>query len=109
MLYELRRYVIHVEHLSAFLQLAPEGLAIESSHLGTPICYLQELIGVPNRVTHLWSYPTFVERTTRRQRLYSDATWIAYVQRVAPWIQSMETSLLTDLEPHVGEPLKSPS
>jgi len=95
MIYEERSYLFQPANFQPFLVLfEKEGLEIMTSHLGGLVGYFTTEIGHLNTAVHIWAYSSFEDRLARREALWKDPRWIAYSNKVMPWIVSMESRLL---------------
>lgn len=95
MIYEERNYRIAPAHFRKFLALFEEqGLPLVCAHLGHLVGYFVTETGGLNTVVHIWAFDDLVDRDRRRQAMWSDPEWLAYIEKVMPWIEHMETRLL---------------
>ena len=95
MIYEERSYLFHPVNFRPFLALfEAEGLGIMTSHLGGLVGFFTTEIGQLNTAVHVWSYTSFEDRLARREALWKDPQWLAYSEKVLPWIVTMESRLL---------------
>ena len=95
MIVEQRTYTFAPGLLGPFLELYEnEGLALQRSYLGPLVGYYVTEIGQLNRTVSMWAYEDLADRTTRRDKLFSDPNWTAYLARVRPLMTSQETSIL---------------
>jgi hypothetical protein len=83
-----------------------EGRAPQERHLGPPVGYYFSEIGPLNQVITLWAYPTLDARVARRERLFQDPEWLAFLARARPLIVTQETRILTPA-PFFRERLKT--
>lgn len=107
MIIEERMYKIRNGCMAQYLQLVrDEGLAIQRPILGHLIGYFTTEIGTLSTVMHLWGYTDLQDRALRRQRLGADASWQAFVPRIAELIEQAENRILlpTDFSPLNGMP-----
>lgn len=56
--------------------------------------YFHTEFGPLNQIVHLWGYDSLEERRQRRERLFADAEWKAYIQEARPLILTQENKLL---------------
>jgi hypothetical protein len=67
---EMRTYTLVPGATAAYFSLyEAEGLATQREHLGEMFGYYATEVGHVNTVVHLWRYPSFEERTRRRDAL----------------------------------------
>lgn len=95
MIVEQRTYTTLPGNVPIFLELVEkEGLPIQRPHLGEPLGYFTSESGVLNQIVHLWGFADAGDRQRRRASLAVDAAWIAFVPKVLPLLNSMESRLL---------------
>ena len=71
-----------------------EARHVQERHLGAPIGYYYSEIGPLNQVMTLWAYETLNDRTERRERLFADPEWIAFLIKARPLVVTQETRIL---------------
>ena len=88
-------YTVVPGKVRAFLGLVEnEWLGIQRPHLGAPLGYFTSESGVLNQVIHLWGFQDAGDRERRRTRLAADEHWIAFVPKVLPLLERMESRIL---------------
>jgi hypothetical protein len=71
-----------------------EAREVQERHLGAPIGYYYSEIGMLNQVMTLWAYETLNDRVERRERLFRDPAWIAFLAKARPLLVTQETRIL---------------
>jgi hypothetical protein len=71
-----------------------EARAVQERHLGAPIGYFYSEIGPLNQVTTLWAYESLNDRVERRERLFNDPEWIAFLHKARALVVTQETRIL---------------
>jgi hypothetical protein len=95
MIVEMRTYTLQPGAAATYIKnYQEEGLAIQRPILGHLVGYYSTEIGPLNQVIHMWGYETFEDRLVRRQKLFADKGWLAYVEKVRALIVSQETKIL---------------
>lgn len=95
MLVEQRTYTFQPGTVPRFLALYEEqGLAIQSSILGSPLGYFTSEFGELNQTVHLWAYESLEDRQQRRAKLFADTQWLNFFEQVAPMLVRQESKLL---------------
>ena len=95
MIVEQRTYTLHPgQHLKYLDTYEKEGLEIQRPILGNLVGYFFTDIGPLNQIVHMWGYESLDDRTIRRRKLFEDAGWVAYVQKIIPMIASQESKIL---------------
>ena len=95
MIYEQRCYTLTPAGMRPFLALYErEGLPLLRRHLGQLVAFFVTETGELNQVVHLWAYPDLNDRDARRSALWQDPEWLAYADKVLPFIVRMESRLL---------------
>ena len=56
--------------------------------------YLHAEFGPLNQIVHLWDYATLEERRERRERLFANDEWKAYIQEMHPLLLSQRNKFL---------------
>jgi hypothetical protein len=56
--------------------------------------YFQTEFGPLNQVVHLWGYDSLEDRRERRQQLFQEDEWLAYLKEMRPLLMSQENKLL---------------
>jgi hypothetical protein len=92
---ELRTYTFHPGKLPEFMRVyEQEGLEVQKRILGRMVGYFTTDIGMLNQVVHMWAYTDLKERQDRRAELAADKGWQAYLAKILPLIQTMESKIL---------------
>ncbi len=95
MIVEMRTYTLQPGAAATYLKnYQEEGLAIQKPILGHLVGYYSTEIGPLNQVIHMWGYESLDERGRRRERLFADKGWLAYVAKVRSLIVAQETKIL---------------
>ena len=68
--------------------------AAQEHHLGAPVGYYYSEIGPLNQVTSLWAYESLNERVERRDRLFNDPAWKAFLPTARALVVAQETRIL---------------
>lgn len=96
MIVEQRTYAIVPGKLGAYLALyEAEGLEVQAGHLGRLLGYYTSDIGPLNQVVHLWAYEDLNDRARRRESLFKDQAWLAYLDKIMPLILRQDSVVLT--------------
>lgn len=102
MIYEERNYSFAPANFRLFLKLfEAEGLALTRAHLGNLVGYFTTESGALNTAVHIWAFDDLMDRERRRAAMWNDPQWLAYSEKVLPWIVRMDNRLLrpTDFSP----------
>jgi hypothetical protein len=95
MLVEQRTYTFRPGTVPRFLALYEEqGLAIQSSILGSPLAYFTSEFGELNQTVHLWAYESLEDRQQRRTKLFADPQWLSFFEQITPMLVKQESKLL---------------
>ena len=95
MFIEQRLYTFAPGKSAEFNKLYEEqGRAPQERHLGLPVGYYYSEIGPLNQVTTLWAYETLNDRVERRERLFKDPEWIAFLHKARALVVTQETRIL---------------
>jgi len=95
MIFEVRTYRLKTGAMPDYLRLiGEECIAIQKSHLGTLVAYLQSDIGPLNEIVHVWAYTDISDRERRRQALLDDARWRELLPRIQSHIETMENKIM---------------
>ena len=70
-----------------------EARHVQERHLGAPIGYYYSEIGMLNQVMTLWAYETMNDRVERRERLFKDPEWIAFLVKARALVVTQETRI----------------
>jgi hypothetical protein len=71
-----------------------EGRRVQERYLGAPIGYYYSEIGMLNQVMTLWAYETLNDRVERRERLFKDPEWVAFLVKARALVVTQETRIL---------------
>ncbi len=71
-----------------------EAREVQERHLGAPIGYYYSEIGPLNQVMTLWAYETLNDRVERRERLFKDPEWMAFLVKARALVVTQETRIL---------------
>jgi hypothetical protein len=100
MIYELRTYTLVPGSQGQYLKLNAEiGRAVRGDKYGKLEGAWTTEFGTLNQYVHLWSYPSFEERTHLRGELAKNADWGAYTAQIRPFILAQENKLLSAVLP----------
>ena len=95
MFVEQRIYTFAPGNTAEFLSsYEREGRAPQSDALGQPIGYYVNEIGPLNQITTMWAYGSLDERVARREKLFGDPAWIAFLKKTRPLMTRQETRIL---------------
>jgi hypothetical protein len=95
MIVEERIYTLKIAGAAEwFKAYEAEGMKIQLGHLGHMVGYYTTDIGMLNQVVHLWAYSDLKDRQDRRAQLAADKSWQAYLAKILPLIQTMESKIL---------------
>jgi len=84
MLLDVRTYICRPGTLKKHMALYAElGSAPQSRVLGQPLAYMTTETGNNNQYMHIWVYEDAGDRERKREALWADAEWLAYVQESA--------------------------
>ncbi len=96
MIVEMRTYTLALGATGRYFKLYGEkGLEVQKRILGHLVGYYGVEVGELNKVVHLWAYESLDERAKRREVLWKDAEWLAYVREVGPLVTAQENQILT--------------
>lgn len=94
-IFEIRTYTIRSGKLNEYLKLYhEEGFEIHCRFLGPSIGWFHTEIGALNQVMMMWRYENHAERESRRERLYADPEWLAFIPKTGAYIERMENSIV---------------
>lgn len=92
---EQRIYTFHPGKLQEFLSIyESDGRPVQLEYLDTLLGYYVTETGTLNRVVALWGYASMEQRMQRREALFADDRWIAYLARVRPLMATQESVIL---------------
>jgi hypothetical protein len=82
MIFDHRTYYLKPGTIKAHLALYEQmGFAPQSRILGKPVLYATTEVGDVNSYVHVWAYKDLADRTARREQLWQDPEWLAYVKK----------------------------
>ena len=95
MIVDERIYTLQPGKVAAYLKLYEEkGMAVQIKILGNMLGYFQTEFGPLNQVVHLWGYESLEDRRERREKLFANDEWLAYIQEMRPLLMTQENKLL---------------
>jgi hypothetical protein len=95
MVYEERIYTLHPGTTPVFLKEYQEhGMGAHHRHLGEQVGFFTTDVGVLNRVVQIFAFLDTGDRQRRREALYTDPEWLAFVPVLTRYVQHMENRLL---------------
>jgi hypothetical protein len=95
MIVEQRDYHVFTGKLPELVRLyETEGIAIQNEVLGGLIGAFTTDIGGLSTYTHLWAYPDFATRESRRAALGAHDGWKAFLPKVQPLIHTQHSRIL---------------
>ena len=95
MIIEERDYRIVAGKLADFISVYYTfGLPVQQRHLGRFLGYFTTEIGELNHVVAWWSYDSFADRETRREKMLADGEWPGYLSRIGGLIDIQQTRIL---------------
>jgi hypothetical protein len=71
-----------------------EARDVQERYLGAPVGYYYSEIGPLNQVMTLWAYESLNDRTERRERLFKDPVWIAFLVKARALVVTQESRIL---------------
>ena len=96
MIVEMRTYTLAMGATGRYFKLYGEkGLAVQKRILGHLVGYYGVEVGGLNKVIHLWAYENLDERAKRREALWADKEWLAYVAEIGGLVLAQENQILT--------------
>lgn len=94
-IFEMRTYTIRVGLLQEYLRLYhEEGHDIHCRFLGPSVAWFYSEVGELNQVIMIWRYDSHQDRETRRERLYADPDWLAFIPKTRAYIERMENRIV---------------
>lgn len=63
-------------------------------YLGKPFGYFAVEVGEFNHLVHMWAYDNMADREQKRERLFADPEWKAYLKKAQPYFVRQENRLL---------------
>ena len=106
MVIDYRAYTLHSGTVARFLELFEnEGLEPQVRILGNFLGIYRTEIGNINEIIMMFAYEDAAERQRRRDKLFQDPAFQAYLQKVRPFLKDQDVRLLvpSKCNPPVGE------
>jgi hypothetical protein len=95
MIVDERIYTLHAGKTAEYLKLyEAKGLGVQKKILGNMLGYFHTEFGPLNQIVHLWGYDSLEDRRVRREKLFADDEWKAYIQEMRPLVHTQENKLL---------------
>jgi NIPSNAP len=95
MILDLRTYTITPGRVDEYLSIyETEALKVQQAILGRLEGYFISQIGDLNQLVQMWSYEDYGERDRRREKLFSDPTFVAAAKKLYPLIQKQENAIV---------------
>ena len=95
MIVDERIYTLHAGKAPEYLRLyEARGMTVQKKILGNMLGYFHTEFGPLNQVVHLWGYESLEDRRQRRERLFADDEWLAYLLEARRLILTQENKLL---------------
>lgn len=107
MVIDYRAYTLHSGTVAPFMELfESEGLEPQVRILGNFLGIYRTEIGNINQIIMMFGYADAADRQRRRELLYQDAAFQAYLKKVRPFLKDQEVRLLipSKCNPPVGQP-----
>lgn len=80
MLLDIRTYTVKPGFLKDHLALyARMGKEPQIRHLGPPLAFVVGETPDPNQYVHIWAYDDAADREAKRNAMWADPEWLAYV------------------------------
>lgn len=103
MIVDERTYQVAPGKMAELLELyEKEGLAVQTKYLGKPFGYFVVEVGEFNHIVHMWAYDSMADREQKREKLFADAEWKAYLKKAAPYFVRQENRLLKSVSFFTG-------
>lgn len=81
MIFDHRTYYLRPGTIKAHVALYEKmGYAAQSKHLGKPVLWATTEVGDVNSFVHIWAYKDLADRAARRNAMWADPEWLAYVK-----------------------------
>jgi NIPSNAP len=95
MFVEQRIYTFAPGNAAEFLKTyEQQGRGPQTGALGQPVGYYVNEIGPLNQITTMWAYGSLDERVARREKLFADPAWTAFLKATRPLMTAQETRIL---------------
>lgn len=96
MVIDYRAYTMHSGGVGPFMELfEKEGLEPQVRILGNFMGIYRTEIGPINQIIMMFAYADAADRQRRRDQLYKDPAFQAYLAKVRPYLRDQEVRLLT--------------
>jgi NIPSNAP len=94
-IFEIRTYTIKPGLLQDYLKFYhQEGLEIHCRYLGPSVGWFYTEVGALNQIMMMWRYESHAEREQRREKLYADPDWLAFIPKTGAYIEKMENKIV---------------
>ena len=94
-IFEIRTYTIKPGLLQDYLKFYhQEGFEIHCRYLGPSIGWFYTEVVTLNQIMMMWRYDSHAERELRREKLYADADWLAFIPKTGAYIEKMENKIV---------------
>ena len=107
MVIDFREYTLRSGTVAAFMELfEEEGLEPQLRILGRFMGLYRTEIGNINQIVMMFAYEDAGDRQRRRDLLYKDPAFQAYLQKVRPFLRDQNVRLLvpSQCNPPIGQP-----
>ncbi len=95
MIIDYRAYTLHSGMVGPFMELFEnEGLAPQQRICGNFLGLYRTEVGNINQIIMMFAYEDLNERKRRRDQLYKDPAFAAYLSKVRPMLKDQEVRLL---------------
>jgi hypothetical protein len=95
MFVEERMYRLKIGAVPEYLKLYQDsGMAVQLKHLPHMVGYYFTEVGELNTVVHLWAYDSLDQRDKCRAAMQADPAWQAYVAKIHPLMETMDTRVM---------------
>jgi hypothetical protein len=106
MIIDYRAYTMHSGGVGPFMELfEKEGLEPQIRILGNFLGIYRTEVGPINQIIMMFAYQDLNDRQTRRDALFKDPAFLAYLAKVRPYLRDQEVRLLTPsvCNPPIGD------
>ncbi len=106
MIIDYRAYTLHSGTVAAFMELfEKEGLEPQIRICGNFLGLYRTEVGPINQIIMMFAYEDLNERQRRRDALFKDPAFLAYLAKVRPFLRDQEVRLLVPsrVNPPVGD------
>jgi hypothetical protein len=99
MIVDVRIYTCKPYKMAEFVALYKDmGWPLQQKYLGRCLGWFTTVEGELNTVVHLWGYDSQADREARRDAMYADPAWQAFLQR------GSELQLMVKMENRICRP-----